>query len=417
MKKKLFFIVIFGLFLAACTDDIPGVIGAEPLPPIGSELSSSSRPSSASAPTLPPYERPVVEWPVPGDEGTGAGNPVAYYGALKKCVIERRGFICGENTGDGKPVQLKGVSLGWSNPRINAHPRWINWTSSEFFKAPDKTVDGMYDKWKAEVIRAPLGVDPARCQDGNNASDTQNGYPENPTENKEEVEAIVDAAIAKGMFVIIDFHTHRGTKYKQEAIDFFTDMAVKYGSVPNIIWEIWNEPCTWHTADEVKTYANEIIPIIRAHSENLILVGSPYYSQQPNAIKGITDANVAYTFHFYAATHTVGGLSKSVTQAMDAGLPVFVSEFGTVDSGGGGNHNQASANMWLDYLDNRYISYVAWQLNNFDQSSSYFPGSFNPATADPADWGNKAKMNGESGKYIFDKLNEAASEQPWRAVN
>lgn len=78
-------------------------------------------------------------------------------------------------------------------------------------------------------------------------------------------------------------------------------MALRYKGVPNVIYEIFNEPVdsSW---EEVKAYAEQVIDCIRLiDSEALILVGSPHWDQDihlaaDNPLKDVR--NVMYTLHF-----------------------------------------------------------------------------------------------------------------------
>lgn len=90
-------------------------------------------------------------------------------------------------------------------------------------------------------------------------------------------EAIEDAVDA-GLYVIVDWHIHNDpTMFTDEAKEFFAAIAEEYGHLPNIIYEICNEiepeSITWEV---VKSYAFEVIPEIRQHdSDNIIIVGNP----------------------------------------------------------------------------------------------------------------------------------------------
>ena len=108
-------------------------------------------------------------------------------------------------------------------------------------------------------------------------------------------------------------------------------MSRLYGGHTNVIYEVCNEPNGDVTWEQVKAYAEKIIGVIRANdAENLILVGSPTWSQRVDlaAADPITGyENILYTLHFYAATHKAP-LRLVLERAVGAGLPVFVSEFG-----------------------------------------------------------------------------------------
>jgi endoglucanase len=73
----------------------------------------------------------------------------------------------------------------------------------------------------------------------------------------------------------------------------------------------------------------------------LIIVGSPTWSQYVDlaAADPITsDDNIAYTLHFYADTHKHLLRAKAVT-ALNAGIALFVTEWGTCSADGNGAVN------------------------------------------------------------------------------
>jgi endoglucanase len=335
-----------------------------------------------------------------------AQGPVSVYGALKACTIGGKGRICGSGAYANTAVQLKGISLGWSN---------TGWESSYFFNA--NTVNALIDGWKSEVIRVPLGY---------SADRDNNGYKDKPAENLARVKAAVEAALAKDVYVIIDWHSHDAHNELSAATTFFEDMIQSYGANnERIIYEIYNEPksIAWAT---IKTYAENIIGKIRAKgANNLILVGTPEWSARPNQADGnyLSDPNVAYVFHFYAATHkTTNGNSTGnptyadgITKVLDAGKPIFASEYGTVTSSGNGTHDAASTNAWYKFMDDNGISSCAWQVSYKNETSALFATSFkdNLATRPLSDFTNKSNMK-ESGQFIYDMLISNANSAPWR---
>ena len=61
-----------------------------------------------------------------------------------------------------------------------------------------------------------------------------------------------------------------------------------------------------------------------------------------------------------------------VEQAYKKGFPVFISEFGFMESSGDGDINESSGDNWRKVLDERNISYVAWNISNSKGSASIF---------------------------------------------
>src|SRR5659263_218531 len=81
-----------------------------------------------------------------------------------------------------------------------------------------------------------------------------------------------------GMYVIVDWHAGDAQTTQSQAKTFFTNMATKYGSCPNILYEDYNEPVnvTWA---QIKPYHQAIVSAIRAvDADNLIILGTPTVS-------------------------------------------------------------------------------------------------------------------------------------------
>src|SRR5690349_8138277 len=110
----------------------------------------------------------------------------------------------------GAPVQLRGMSLFWS--------QWI----PKYYTA--KTVKWLRDDWKITVVRAAMAAE-------------RGGYESNPEAERDKVIAVVDAAIELGIYVVIDYHAHTAQKDLPRARAFFADMARRYGDKPNVLYE------------------------------------------------------------------------------------------------------------------------------------------------------------------------------------
>ena len=251
----------------------------------------------------------------------------------------------------GSPVVLRGMSFGWHN----FWPRFYN----------ANAVRWLHKDWGSTVVRAAMGVEP------------KNGYIEKPEWSKEKVKAVVDGAIKEGIYVIIDWHSHN-IRLK-EAKEFFTEMAKIYGSFPNIIYEIFNEPDEESWAD-VKAYSTEIISTIRAiDRDNVILVGNPHWDQDLNVVADdpIQDvSNVMYTLHFYAATHKQS-LRDRGDYALKKGVPIFISESAGMEASGNGRLNYEEWQKWISWAEERKISWVTWSVSDKDETCSVLQTSAN----------------------------------------
>src|SRR5690606_9659335 len=69
----------------------------------------------------------------------------------------------------------------------------------------------------------------------------------------------------------------------------------------------------------------------------------------------LTQGNLLYTFHFYAATHDTNMLTDFVGQ-----LPIFVTEWGATEASGAGGTNYARAQSFVDIMAANNISWAAW---------------------------------------------------------
>ncbi|MFI3288411.1 MAG: glycoside hydrolase family 5 protein [Rikenellaceae bacterium] len=281
----------------------------------------------------------------------------------------------------GEPVVLHGVSFGWHN--------W--W--GQFWDS--RTVKTLAQDWDAEIVRAAMGVE----ADG--------GYLDDAATALTKVNTVVEAAVANDIYVIIDWHCH-GIQL-EAAKEFFGDMATKYKGVKNVIYEIWNEPHSddsEYTWAEIKAYSEEVIGVIRAiEPDALILVGTPKWSTLGDDV--IADPlvgyeNIMYVFHFYAASHTQDR-RDSAQESVDAGLPIFVSECGSMYSSGDGDINETEWNAWVEWMDERSISWVAWSISAKDETCSMittdgnYYGSWTDDMIKP--WGKMVKdfLNAKAG--------------------
>ncbi len=257
--------------------------------------------------------------------------------------------LCGE---DGSPVQLKGISthgLAW-------FPGYVN----------EECFGQLRKEWKANVIRLAMytAESGGYCTDG----------------DREALKELIreGAAYAKkqDLYVIIDWHILSDANpngYLAEAKEFFAEMSAEYADADHVLYEICNEPNGGTGWSEIKSYAEEVIGVIRSHDEDgVILVGTPNWSQfvDEAAADPITGyENLMYTLHFYAATHKED-LRGRMTAALDAGLPVFVSEYGICDASGSGAIDEEQAKQWMELLDERGVSCVAWNLSNKEETSA-----------------------------------------------
>lgn len=248
---------------------------------------------------------------------------------------------------EGDTVVLTGPSLGW-------HGNW-----GRFYN--EGTVRALKEKWGANVTRAAIGA--------HKAGDIVKAYDPDSAYSVNLAMKVIDAAVANDMYIICDWHSHENTL--ENAKKFFTVITEKYGDTPNVIYEIWNEPLEipWQ---EVKDYAAELIPVIRKNAPNsVVIVGTPKWDQDVDvaAESPLDIKNVMYSLHFYADTHKDWNRDKA-QKALDAGLPLFISECGSMNHLGDGDINYESWQEWMDFADKNKISVLMWDIADKNETCS-----------------------------------------------
>ncbi|MDP9079441.1 MAG: glycoside hydrolase family 5 protein [Bacteroidota bacterium] len=298
-----------------------------------------------------------------------AQTPVAINGALK---VEGNKIV----NQNGTAPQLRGISFSWSlwQGRKYYNPTVVDWLTSDF---------------KVSLIRASMGVQP------------DHGYLQEPALQKQLIVAVVDQAVKDGIYILIDWHDHHSNQHLSQSKDFFAEMAQKYKGVPNVIYEIWNEPeaISW---DTVKNYAIQVIREIRKYDpDNLIVIGNPHWDQDvdlvaANPITGFK--NIAYSFHFYASdpSHQEKLRAKG-DLAIKKGLALMVTEWGVGESNGNGKFNRDQVKTWME---TNHLSWTNWNITDKQETTALLL----PGAPETGNW-TEGQLT-PAGIYIREKLRE-----------
>lgn len=267
-----------------------------------------------------------------------------------------------------KPVMLRGLSLFWSDA-----------TGVQYYN--DEVISWVTENLGIDIFRFAMGIEYYDSNGGKqNPMDSQYSYKGAPESYLSLLDKMVEAAIKNDVYIIVDWHSHRANEEQTEALAFFQTVAEKYANVPNVIFEIFNEPVRqqWSV---IQGYANTVSAGIRKYSQNLILVGTPNWSQMTN-YGGVNATNVAYVLHFYAGSHSAGSYGGKAKAAMSSGNAVFVSEWGTTNADGDGTPNQSATQAWFDWMEENQVSNCNWSLrqstssvDNSSEQSALFAGS------------------------------------------
>lgn len=128
----------------------------------------------------------------------------------------------------------------------------------------------------------------------------------------------------------------------------------------------------------------------------------------------IDRANIAYTLHFYAGTHGQSYRNKAQT-ALDNGIALFATEWGTVNADGNAGVNANETDAWKAFFKTNNISHANWALNDKNEGASLFTpgGSWNSLTASGAKvkeiiqgWGGSTVALDSDGDGISDSLDQ-----------
>ena len=316
-------------------------------------------------------------------------GPVSQYGQLMTGKNSSgKGQIYGscEGVKDGAEVQVRGMSLYWS----------LMDEALEFWS--EEGVTSMVNDMKIQIVRAAMATGKEDWTKGKYI-----GYEVQPEAQTNFMKAVVEAAIKQDIYVIIDWHSHEANTQTQNAVKFFGEMAQKYGNYDNVIFEVFNEPqkVEWNV---IKNYADAVVAEIRKYSDNLILVGTPEWDQYPNrAIGGeINDPkkNTAYTFHYYSGTHCISGMhpgnqywaceGEHAIEAMNAGLSVFVSEWGTTTADGKGGI-AGDNDGWQNWMNENKLSWANWSASKIPEGSAAFSSGATKTSLQYSNSGNQVK--------------------------
>jgi len=326
-KKTLLWALIFSMaliILPGCGETPPEFLFATP--------PSGISPTPSATPEAAPEATPEPATPTPDSGPT-------FVDLNGKLRVEGSQLV----NEAGQPIQLKGVSSSE--------------VASFGYLVTYEMLKSMRDDWNLNVFRIAMYTEDAT------------GYVRNPGV-METVTRIVDLCIDLGIYVIVDWHIlydNTPLKYKDHAVEFFSEISALYGDYPNIIYEICNEPngrdTTWE--GHIKPYADEVIPAIRKNDpDNIIIVGTPTWSQDVDiaADDPLPYDNVMYAFHFYAGSHGQA-LRDKFDYALSKGLPIFVSEWGSCLNTGDGPTFHEESMEWIKFMDERMISYVNWAFS------------------------------------------------------
>ncbi|MCR4845876.1 MAG: cellulase family glycosylhydrolase [Eubacterium sp.] len=371
-----------------------------------------------------------------------AGFVSAYdsYGDLMVAEDGATGYqqLCDEA---GNPVQLRGMStfgLQWGDG---------NWVLN------DDAFDALAYDWNCDIIRLAMYV-------------SEGGYADDPAAGLARVEQGIQLATERGMYVLVDWHMlspgdPTSPTYLNAGVDlpeyaeikaahpeytgpqlFFAYLSEKYGAQGNVLFETANEPNgNGNETNAEDTWKNKLLPyhqgVVDAIREydaddnpNIVICGTDNWSQfvdapvaNPVVDPAVADGNadddqIMYTFHFYAGTHDTAPeedtgdywLGSKIKNALEGGIAVFCTEWGTSEATGDGGPYINYSDRWLDFMEDYKISWCSWSLALKNEISAAMQGKAakNPTDNDEdgiPDWDSETDLS-ITGNYVRAKIRE-----------
>lgn len=209
----------------------------------------------------------------------------------------------------------------------------------------------------------------------------------------------VEWSVENNTYVIIDLHfignvlTGEGSQMRdvgedayQFSIDFWQTISSYFKDVPNVIYEIYNEPTAISDADWMPC-ANKLVDTIRNTGSNqLIIVSGTDYSYNLSAWENtpMQKDNIAYSAHIYP--NRIGAI-EYFDKISDT-LPIIVSEWGYIAQTDTTNQQyligtkEKFGQPMIEFMDNKEIGWVAcWYDNKWE------PPMFSDNKGTPTEWG------------------------------
>ncbi|MFB6163276.1 MAG: cellulase family glycosylhydrolase [Halococcoides sp.] len=251
--------------------------------------------------------------------GTGLVGTAAAADGLPQ--IERDG---NKLTAGGEEIELQGVNI--------ADPKRVDVTAPARGKTAAQAIDMVTDVdrgWYADAVRLPVQpVDIGEHTPGSGPKPPAFDESQLKSYMDNHLDAAVQACKDGGAYAIIDYHRHRdipwgsttdgefspNQKLSNEVTLFWDIVAARYGDMDHVIFEMYNEPQgypQWSATGDAlveywgnwKSTAQPWVDTIRSHSDNLVLVGSPRWTQLTKGavIEEFDGPNIGYTLHLYPA--------------------------------------------------------------------------------------------------------------------
>lgn len=208
-------------------------------------------------------------------------------------------------------------------------------------------------------------------------------YP-NEVEDSEKMEDYlntIDLCIENNVYVVVMVWNNQDINENVDNVKkYFSILSKRYSNSPNILYEIANEPgIEWNY---IKDYCNAVIPVIRQNSkESIIIIPNSSGCTEPNTVV-LNDLNytenIMTSYHMYVGNMLTQDNVENLKSALESGVAVFVTEWGTTLSDGNNGFYLEFSNAFMKIMDDYNLSWCNfelvdcnWEVVNGTDSSKY----------------------------------------------
>jgi hypothetical protein len=254
----------------------------------------------------------------------------------------------------GTSGSIAGMSLFYSN---KDEPISTIYQSDKFYNP--SVVAWLKQDWNANIIRVPIRM----SAPGDISTDREG--------NLARIKTVIDAAIANDMYVVVAWEEALDLSTSIPniaAISFYQEIALTYGNNNNIIYEVLHAPThspavNWNYT--LRPQLQKIVDAIRTiDPDNLIVAGTPNWSWYPGlaAENPLTGINIAYDLTIDANSSDANASRDSAQNALNSGLPLFVTEFNLrantllVDV--------ENANAWREFIQSNKLNTIGFAIHD-----------------------------------------------------
>ena len=96
-------------------------------------------------------------------------------------------------------------------------------------------------------------------------------------------------------------------------------------------------------------------------------------------------------------------LMNKAQKAIDNGIALIVTEWGSVDADGGGKVDAASTENWMDFMKKNNLTHCNWSINHKDEGAS----ALKPTANTRGNWSDEdLTVSGKLAKGFIEKWNQ-----------